>query len=106
MENLDRKGHEWSMNETLLGLLLAFGRQYLDPAQRDVIGKYFPELLPIFGIDTIPTELYGIPIGLYKRLMQLRDRGDWIQAIKELRGELNWTLKESKDWMENYLPKN
>lgn len=87
------------LSELEQGMLFLWMRQNCSMYDADKLRKELPEIgFNIFG----PSMAHGIPAQLFGHLQALVSGNRLIEAIKELRAHMGWSLKDSKDFIDKH----
>ncbi len=87
------------LNELEQGMLFLWMSQNCSQFEADKLRKELPEIgLNIFGVPM----RHGLPAQLFEQLKALVKGNCVIEAIKELRANTGWSLKDAKDFVDKY----
>lgn len=88
------------LTEIEQGMLFLWLRTHVPPVEVGLMREQLPEIaFNIFG----PPMAHGIPAQLFAHVQMLCRANRKIEAIKELRAHMGWSLKDAKDFTDRHF---
>lgn len=87
------------LTEIEQGMLFLWMRQNCSMYDADKLRAELPEIgFSVFG----PPMAHGIPLQLFGHVQALVRDNKIVEAVKELRAHMGWTLKQAKDFTDEH----